>query len=362
MTSDNRIAKNVSILITTFNRNKFIELYLEFLEINNFGGHVIIGNASSKKNYSLLNEKIKQNTGINFSTIHLHVPKVEENVSYSMNDCFIACLKEVKTKYVIMTCDDDLIFPKTLEILQNVLDKKKQYNGANADICWVGKNQINVNGQARKILPKDPIDRLNVYIQKPFHSMFTLVRKEVLDNFVPQEFRKLQFNHFAADYSWILSIVINGPIKKINKPFIFRQWHDDQLHQQNPFLSYEKFINSEFYEHDKKLFLDHLTKQISLKSSKLDINVELTEFFQKYEEFRFNSSQESTFDKFYKKVQYQVVKIFGKKITREQINDYITGYKPLFFNKKAYMFIEVSKTIQNLQKKYQVLSYSSKYK
>ena len=62
---------------------------------------------------------------------------------------------------------------------------EKQYNGANADICWVGKNQINVNGQARKILPKDPIDRLNVYIQKPFHSMFTLVRK-VLDNFVPQ--------------------------------------------------------------------------------------------------------------------------------------------------------------------------------
>ena len=88
-------------------------MYLEFLEINNFGGHVIIGNASSKKNYSLLNEKIKQNTGINFSTIQFFVPKkVEENVSYSMNDCFIACLKEVKTKYVIMTCDDDLIFSK----------------------------------------------------------------------------------------------------------------------------------------------------------------------------------------------------------------------------------------------------------
>ncbi len=356
MKSDYRIAKNVSILITTYNRSKFIELYLEFLEINNFGGNVIIGDASSKKNYLFLNQKIKKNTGINFSITHLHVPKVEENVSYSMNDCFIACLKEVKTKYVIMTCDDDLIFPKTLEILQNVLDKKKQYNGANADICWVGKNQINVNWQVRNILPKDPIDRLNAYIQKPFHAMFTLVRREVLDNFVPQEFRKLQFNHFAADYSWILSIVINGPIKKINKPFIFRQWHDDQLHQQNPFLSYEKFTNSEFYEHDKKLFLDHLTKQISLKSSKLDINVELTKFFQKYEEFRFNSSQESTFDKFYKKVQYQLVKIFGKKITREQINDYLTGYKPLFFNKKAYMFIEVSKTIQNLQKKYQVLS------
>ena len=40
-----------------------------------------------------------------------------------MNDYFIACLKEVKTKYV-MTCDDDLIFPKTLEILQNVLIRK----------------------------------------------------------------------------------------------------------------------------------------------------------------------------------------------------------------------------------------------
>ena len=40
-------------------------------------------------------------------------------------------------------------------------------------------------GKQEKLL--DPIDRLNVYIQKPFHSMFTLSEKK-LDNFVPQEF------------------------------------------------------------------------------------------------------------------------------------------------------------------------------
>ena len=42
-------AHNVSILITTYQRNNFINLYLDFLNIFNFAGEVIIGNASKKK-------------------------------------------------------------------------------------------------------------------------------------------------------------------------------------------------------------------------------------------------------------------------------------------------------------------------
>ena len=36
---------------------------------------------------------------------------------------------------------------------------------------------INIHRQSQVILSKNPIDRLNKYIKKPFHSMFTLVKK-----------------------------------------------------------------------------------------------------------------------------------------------------------------------------------------
>ena len=96
--------------------------------------------------------------------------------------------------------------------------------------------------------------------------MFTLVRKDVLTNFVPNEFREIKFNHFAADYSWILSIIINGPIKKINLPVVFRQWHGDQLNKQKPFIDYKEFTKKEYYLNDRKLFINHLIKLVNLKS------------------------------------------------------------------------------------------------
>ena len=94
----NLYAKNVSLIITTYHRSKFINLYLDFLDLTNFGGEVLIGDASSKQFYLDLNKQILKNN-YEFRITHISVPKVEDNISYSMNDCFLACLEKVQTKY-----------------------------------------------------------------------------------------------------------------------------------------------------------------------------------------------------------------------------------------------------------------------
>ena len=68
-------AKNVSIIITTYNRSKFINIYLEFLKLFNFGGEVIIGNASNEKDFLILQKQIIENNYKKFQITHLRTQK-----------------------------------------------------------------------------------------------------------------------------------------------------------------------------------------------------------------------------------------------------------------------------------------------
>ncbi len=352
----NLYAKNVSLIITTYQRSKFINLYLDFLDLTNFGGEVLIGDASSKQSYLDLNKQILNNNYEKFRTTHISIPKVENNISYSMNDCFLACLEKVQTKYVFLTCDDDLVFPETLDKLENILEKFPKYNGASGDICWVGNDIISIHGQNRSISSDDPIKRLNDYIKRPFHSMFTLVRKDVLTNFVPNEFREIKFNHFAADYSWILSIIINGPIKKINSPAVFRQWHGDQLNKQKPFINYKEFTKKEYYLNDRKLFINHLIKLVNLKSFNSSNEKNIEAFFEKYENFRLNPREENIIDKISKQLLYRINKIFDLNIKEQDIKERLFGYKSFSFIKKVLLYNKTAKSIEILQNKHKVLS------
>jgi len=348
-------AKNVSIVITTYNRSKFINMYLEFLKFFNFGGEVIIGNASNEKDFLILQKQIIENDYKKFQITHLHVPKKEDNVSYSMNDCFIECLKKVKTDYVFLTCDDDLVLPSSLNKLEEVLNKSKKYNGVTGDICWVGNaTAISIHRQSWSILSKNPIDRLNKYIKKPFHSMFTLVRKEVLDDFVPKNFRDITFNHFAADYSWILTIVINGPIKKINSPVVFRQWHKSQLNKQKPFLDYKDFQNKSYYLEDKKNFLNHLNSVVNKRFYNDTNQKEIDKFFEKYEYFRNNSEKIKLYEKVFIKVIPKFNKAFKKDLNLHTIKEFIFGYKSPLFKQKVNTYNETLKEIKYLQNKYEI--------
>lgn len=347
-------AQNVSILITTYQRNNFINLYLDFLNIFNFAGEVIIGNASKKKDYLNLQKQIIEKNYIKFQITHLHIPKIEENVSYSMNDCFIACLKKVKTDYVFLTCDDDLVFPSSLSKLEQILDKSNKYNGATGDVCWVGNNIISVHRQSNSILSQEPIDRLNEYIKKPFHSMFTLVRKEVLDNFVPKDFKNIKFNHFAADYSWMLTIIINGPIKKINQPVVFRQWHKSQLNRQKPFIEYSEFLNKNFYFEDKRKFVNHINSLVNELYFKDSNQIEVDKFFEKYEYFRLNSNKVNFLDKTLSKIISMFNTLFKKDFNLHFLKEFAFGYKSPLNTSKVNVYNLTAKKIQYLQNKFQI--------
>lgn len=354
MNSNKLFAKNVSILITTYKRSNFIHVYLEFLKIFNFGGEVIIGNASNEKDFLILQKQIIAKNFKKFRITHLHVPKKEDNVSYSMNDCFIECLRNVKTDYVFLTCDDDLVLPSSLNKLEEVLNKSKTYNGVTGDICWVGNSTISIHRQSKNVLNKNPLDRLNKFIKKPFHSMFTLVRKEVLENFVPKNFRDITYNHFAADYSWILTIVINGPIKKINSPVVFRQWHNSQLNKQKPFVEYKDFLSKEYYIKDKNIFKNHLNNVVNKKYYKETNKKEIDKFFEKYEDFRTNPEKLKLYEKFLEVVIAQFNKVFNKNINLHVLKEFLFGYKSPLFKRKVKIYNETAKKIEYLQNKFEI--------
>tara|TARA_A100001011_G_scaffold354186_1_gene396383 strand:+ start:1345 stop:2433 length:1089 start_codon:yes stop_codon:yes gene_type:complete len=356
------LAKNVSIIITTYNRNNFIKLYLNFLDQNNFGGEIIIGNASERNEYEELNVYINE-LNYEFSIKNIHFPKKENNMSFSMNDCFIGGIKEAKRDYFILCCDDDLIIPKMLDYCEKILDSNNQINGVTGDHCWINRNYIEPPNQTRSILNKDPIERIQNFINKPYHSLFTLVRRSNVKKIAPKNYRDINFNHFAADWSWILSIIIKGRIKKINKPFLIKQFHGENLHLKNknhPFISYSEFKTKDYYQDDVKSFTDFIEEQIVetyAESNKIiphEYVKEIQKFFTKYENFRLNKNNENLLKIYINRFFYYLNKILKTKFTFTSVYQNIFGYKSIINIRKMSLYNEKKLEIEKLQKKFDI--------
>ena len=160
----------------------------------------------------------------------------------------------------MLTCDDDIPIPETLEKFQNFLNLNKEFNGICGDYVYFdsdikfresipgpkliksfienfwkfknGRTRLGLRNlvQFTSSLKKESAkERIDEYVNSFFHTMFALVRTETHKRIIPKNYKELHFPHFVADYNWMFSIAIAGRIKKFYKPQVIRTFHGNNL-------------------------------------------------------------------------------------------------------------------------------------
>lgn len=287
-------ADQVSIVVITHNRPQFISRFANCLEELQFGGHLIVSESSSESSFSDSQRRLRSEK-FHFQLTHLHIKKrTGQSVSQSMNDCLKAGIERINTSYAMMSCDDDIPLPVSLDYFQKFLAQNHEYNGAVGDYKWIEINNSetpsltrfqkvlqflfpfvfefeNISGRKRHIIPTYSLekstagDRLVEYIESMFHTMFVLVRAETLRHIIPENTEQIEMPHFKADYSWMFGIALAGRIRRFERLHILRQFHGANLSQKNdnhPFPTYTESILSKSWFHDANIFVDNLANWI----------------------------------------------------------------------------------------------------
>ena len=130
-------AKNISIVVITHNRTKFMARLAGSLDNMNFGGCLIIAESSSKKGFLETKKKLLD-LNLDVKIKHIHIPKDKGmTISQSMNKSLEKGINLIKSDYAMLTCDDDIPLVDTLEKCEKFLNHNKQYNGVNGELVWL---------------------------------------------------------------------------------------------------------------------------------------------------------------------------------------------------------------------------------
>jgi glycosyltransferase domain-containing protein len=279
-------AKNVSIVVITHQRPQFVRTFVKSLNDMRFAGHLILAESSNAETFQETANEVGT-VAPTFRVTHLSVPKLQgQTPSSSMNSCLKAGVAKIDTKYALLSCDDDIPLPDTLGKFEKFLDENPDYNGVTGDYVWYDTDEKartfskrpkaienllsflwrfeNTRGRRSgrnmtfSIESNTAGERLNEYVDKLFHTMFTLVRAETLNKIIPDNADQIQFPHFYADYAWMFAIAAAGKIKTLPYPYIIRLYHGENLSTQNekhPFPTYTQAMLGSAGGSDSKLFV-----------------------------------------------------------------------------------------------------------
>ncbi|WP_296590699.1 TIGR00180 family glycosyltransferase [Methylophaga sp.] len=275
-----KLAQNVSIVVITHNRSKFIARMALALNKLDFGGKLIVSESSSEENF-IKSQNLIKNLNLEIQITHIHTPKNKEmTISQSMNFSFQEGIKGIETDYAMLTCDDDIPIPETLEKCQKFLDEQGSYNGVNGELPWYEINSASEKNNIFHFLglksrvkcnrtfgleETTALGRLDQYLQNFYHTMFTVVRVTTYQNIFPPNTNEISFPHFCADYNWMFGIALTGKIKHFDEPQVVRQFHGENLGikgENHPFPSYIESLATPSWSNDARLFKNNLTTLI----------------------------------------------------------------------------------------------------
>ena len=289
--NEKKYAKDTSIIIFTHNRPHFIKRFVLSLNYMNFGGVLIISESSSSNNHLITNEFL-ENNNFQFKVIHLYVPKKDnDTISTSINDCLKKGVEAVNTKYVMITSDDDVPIPQTLQKCEHYLNANPAYNGANGEYPCLDIEQSqyehgffsnpmvrrfwkneNLNGR-RKIYRSTGLEknsaaeRLLEIVDFKFHTIYAVVRADTYKHIIPANANDIKYPHFCAEYNWMFIIAMFGKIKHLKLPQVIRQYHGENLSIKNdkhPYPTYLEAMFDEQWPSDATKFVENMANIISL--------------------------------------------------------------------------------------------------
>jgi glycosyltransferase domain-containing protein len=260
---------DLTILIPTFNRNKFLLRNLDFWE--NFQTNIIILDASKKKIKSKILSKYKNNI------IYFY------NKNLSFEKRLYLGSKKIFTKYCVLLGDDEIVNPWFLKKGMKFLKKNNSFG------CCIGRcvgfskfhnhlylwpeKQIQANHQVNQ---KSCLNRAKYHLSNfTPSSLYGLHRKKSFQ-FSTHLFDKFNFSSpYVQETLFELLSSFFGKGKVFKDLFWFRSFENFPINNQsNPRLySFYDWWNDKKNKKQKKLLLSELAKSLNIKFPKKKINI-----------------------------------------------------------------------------------------
>ncbi len=263
-------AKDVTILVITYERALFIRRLVGALNHQKFGGQIIISDSSSPATFDATRSYLSD-LSPEFTVVHISVPKRPDMFfTQSMNEAIASGVKHIHTKYAMLTCDDDYPVPSTLERCAEKLDKNHYIESVIGDYVNLyldSDNNLKRNAKVTlepsiPILQENAAERYRFYVNHVFHTMFCVTRSKNLTDIIPSVSKRISDPHFSSDFIWMFKLAICGQLDLVSGPQIIRQRHAENLNAKNVVPSLLDTIMSPEWTKDSSLFVDHIATLI----------------------------------------------------------------------------------------------------
>ncbi len=272
--------KDFTIIVPTYRRSHFLARMIGGLSELDFSGQLFLSDSSEPREFKIIDTLI-QDIAPSYHVEHIHAPKSPGMpLALSLNHAIAVAAARVETKYVTMTCDDDIPIPITLEKASVVMDKNEDIRGVLGDHVFlhlhdklnrrdygdqgmeaVGEFHPNVGN-----LEATATERLFHFIRFYCNTMFLMARADRYLECVPPESYKINFPHFSAEYMWMFTPVLLGKIGMVEGLQVIRQKHGSNISNtapKDPERSISEALLKPHWHNDSNLFVNHIARLIS---------------------------------------------------------------------------------------------------
>lgn len=272
--------KDFTIIVPTYRRSHFLARMIGGLDELGFGGQLFLSDSSERREFDIIDELIR-NMAPSYHVEHIHAPKSPGMpLALSLNHAIAVAATMVETKYVTMTCDDDIPIPITLDKASVVMDESEDVEGVLGDHVFLYlHDKLNKKDYEDEGMPTvgelhptvgnmeaTAKERLFHFIKYVSNTMFLMTRTSQYIECVPPDSYKINFPHFSAEYMWMFTPVLKGKIRKVDGLQVLRQKHGSNISNtvtDNLDRSISEAILRPYWHHDANLFVNHIAKLIS---------------------------------------------------------------------------------------------------
>ena len=260
-----------SILIPTINRPEFIIRYIDYLELSNFQGELLIGDSSDIFEFNKTLNHIKDNT-FSFKIIHQsHPNKMHYEVIREL-------LPYISMPFSLFMCDDDFIIVETLNKAIDFLNKNLDYSavGGRGIMCYTSYNdncfKINYLHKIdfNNILEDTSIERLHNLIHSK-HNVIAYSISRTKDLILRWPISDLfDEKTLAIEILPCLTIPIQGKLFVLEDLFVIRTNHSKRIMLPSKF----NMILDPKWNHAYKFTIQYLTNlTINLKQNQMNYDL-----------------------------------------------------------------------------------------
>lgn len=331
------IDENITIIIPTKNRPEFIKRGLLYYEKSKFKGKILVADSSDKYHPLKFQKKLNRLLFSKKKNFQSRVQFIKCN-HLKFELAVMKALHKVKTKYIVVIPDDDIIITKKIHVGLNFLEKNKDYSGFTGQALTL-RTINNLPFAKDIILSKEELleseykfsaDRFINFLKKPLCATFTVTSKSLairaFGKIISLNSQYLRSYYFGETFH-ALVILAEGKVKSFDFGFCVRQHHNDHLF--NRFNFYE-FISDKNFSKTVILLSKFLLKYKNNKFKTVNIELALKEFYKKIFRSFFLSSDKSTSIKHFiktnlnPKILFKIRKIYHyQKYLKHEFQEYI---------------------------------------